>query len=127
MSGIVFWCALTLIGYAYVLYPALVLLLSRRFGRSPRTASCTPSLTVIIAAFNESARIGERVRDVLAQDYPRDRLQVIVVDDGSSDATWKAAETGDPRVRVVRLAFNVGKAAALAIAIESSDTDIIAF
>jgi cellulose synthase/poly-beta-1,6-N-acetylglucosamine synthase-like glycosyltransferase len=93
----------------------------------PQCASCTPSLTVIIAACNESARIGARVRDVLAQDYPHDKLRVAVVDDGSSDGTWKAAETGDPRVRVIRLAYNVGKAAALAIAIESSDTEIVAF
>jgi cellulose synthase/poly-beta-1,6-N-acetylglucosamine synthase-like glycosyltransferase len=126
-GAIVFWSAAALIGYAYVLYPLLVLLLARWSGRAPRAAPCTPSLTVIIAAYNESARIGARVRDVLAQDYPRDKLRVIVVDDGSSDGTWKAAETGDPRVRVIRLAYNVGKAAALGIAIESSDTDIIAF
>src|SRR5690348_4656775 len=73
MSAIVFWCALALIGYAYVLYPSLVLLLVRRFGRIPHTESIAPSLTVVIAAFNESARIGARVRDVLAQDYPRER------------------------------------------------------
>lgn len=126
-GAIVFWSAAALIGYAYVLYPLLVLQLARWFGRAPCAAPCTPSLTVIIAAYNESARIGSRVRDVLAQDYPRDKLRVIVVDDGSSDGTWKAADVGDPRVQVTRLAFNVGKAAALAIAIESSDTDIIAF
>ncbi|HET6913979.1 MAG TPA: glycosyltransferase family 2 protein [Rhodanobacteraceae bacterium] len=126
-AEIVFWCAAALIGYAYVLYPLLVLWLARRFGRAPHTAPCTPSLTVVITAYNESARIGTRVRDVLAQDYPRDKLRVIVVDDGSSDGTWKVADVGDPRVQVIRLAFNVGKAAALAIAIESSGTDIIAF
>lgn len=126
-AEIVFWCAAALIGYAYVLYPLLVLWLARRFGRAPRTAPCTPSLTVVITAYNESARIDTRLRDVLAQDYPRDKLRVIVVDDGSSDGTWKVADVGDPRVQVIRLAFNVGKAAALAIAIESSDTDIIAF
>lgn len=129
MSGgaIVFWCAVALIGYAYVLYPLLVLMLARRAGRAPRSAPCTPPLTVVITAYDESARIGARVRDVLAQDYPRDKLRVIVVDDGSSDGTWKAADVDDPRARVIRLAFNVGKAAALAVAIESSDTDIIAF
>lgn len=126
-GAIVFWCAAALIGYAYVLYPLLVVSLARRLGRAPRSAPCTPSLTVIITAYNESARIDRRVRDVLAQDYPRDKLRVVVVDDGSSDGTWKVADVGDPRVHVVRLAFNVGKAAALAIAIEAADTDIIAF
>ena len=127
MSAIVFWCALALIGYAYVLYPSLVLVAARRFGRAPRSAAGTPSLTVVIAAFNESRRIGARVRDVLAQDYPRERLQVIVVDDGSEDGTAKAADVGDPRVRVIALSRNGGKAAALAMAIPASSTDIIAF
>ncbi|MGN6313514.1 MAG: glycosyltransferase family 2 protein [Rhodanobacteraceae bacterium] len=127
MSAIVFWCALALIGYAYVLYPSLVLLLARRFGRTPHSESLAPSLTVVIAAFNESARIGARVRDVLAQDYPRERLRVIVVDDGSSDGTAQAAEVGDPRVRVIALSRNGGKAAALGVAIAAATTDIIAF
>ncbi|HEX7130033.1 MAG TPA: glycosyltransferase, partial [Rhodanobacteraceae bacterium] len=127
MSAVVFWCALALIGYAYVLYPLLVLGLARRFGHAPRHAPVTPSLTVVIAAFDESARIGARVRDVLAQDYPRDRLQVVVVDDGSRDGTAHAAQVGDPRVRVIALPRNCGKAAALAVAIAWCDTEIIAF
>lgn len=127
MSVVVFWCALALVGYAYVLYPLLVLGLARRFGRPPRRAPVTPSLTVVIAAFNESARIGARVRDVLAQDYPPDKLRVLVVDDGSSDGTSQAADIGDPRVRVIALPRNCGKAAALAVAIAWCDTEIIAF
>lgn len=127
MSAIVFWCALALIGYTYVLYPSLVLLLSRRFGRAPHAAPLAPSLTVVIAAFNERARIGERVRDVLAQDYPRERLRVLVVDDGSSDGTAQAAAVGDPRVHVIALPRNGGKAAALARAIATTSTDVIVF
>ncbi|HET9835696.1 MAG TPA: glycosyltransferase family 2 protein [Rhodanobacteraceae bacterium] len=127
MSATIFWCALALIGYAYVLYPALALLLSRRFGRMPRCAPVTPSLTVVIAAFNESARIGARVRNVLAQDYPRERLQVIVVDDGSEDGTARAADVGDPRVRVITLSRNGGKAGALGMAIAAASTDLVGF
>jgi cellulose synthase/poly-beta-1,6-N-acetylglucosamine synthase-like glycosyltransferase len=127
MSGIVFWCALALIGYAYVVYPSLVLLLSRQFGRTPLGAPFAPSLTVVIAAFNEAARIGARVRDVLAQDYPRGRMQVIVVDDGSSDGTATAADVGDPRVRVIALSRNGGKATALAMAMAAASTDLIVF
>lgn len=127
MSAIVFWCAAALIGYAYVLYPLLTLLLARWFGRAPRCAPCTPSVTVVIAAYNEARRIAARVRDVLAQDYPRDKLRVIIVDDGSEDGTARAAEVGDPRVRVIALPRNGGKAAALATAIAASATEIIAF
>lgn len=127
MSAIVFWCAAVLIGYAYVLYPLLALLLSRWFGRAPRSASCTPSVTVVVAAYNEAERIGARVRDVLAQDYPRDKLRVIVVDDGSDDGTARAAEATGPSVRVIALPHNGGKAAALAAAIAASRTEIIAF
>lgn len=127
MSAIVFWISVALIGYAYVLYPLLVLALARRLGNMPGSAPCTPSLTVVITAFNESAQIAARVRDVLAQDYPREKLQVIVVDDGSTDGTARVADIGDPHVRVIALPRNGGKAAALGVAIAATATDVIAF
>ncbi|HXS72812.1 MAG TPA: glycosyltransferase family 2 protein [Rhodanobacteraceae bacterium] len=127
MSALVFWLAVALIGYAYVLYPLLVLALARRWGRTSTYRPSTPSLTVVIAAYNESARIAARVRDVFAQDYPADRLHVIVVDDGSTDGTARAADVGNPRLRVIALPRNGGKAAALAVAISVATTSIIAF
>src|SRR5690606_31252824 len=113
---------MALVGYAYAGYPLLTAALARFFGREPRQGLDTPPITVVVAAYNEAARIGARVRDILAQDYPAERLRVMVVSDGSSDETARHADIGDPRVQVLELARNRGKAVALNQALERIDT-----
>ncbi|MBW8823332.1 MAG: glycosyltransferase family 2 protein [Xanthomonadales bacterium] len=127
-TALAFWICVAVPVYAYLGYPLLVRFLARTRERAiPGPAEAWPDITVVIAAHNEEARISGRVRDILAQDYPPDRLQVIVVDDGSSDATAQAADVGDPRCRVIRLARNGGKALALDTALRSVATPITAF
>src|SRR5690242_187707 len=121
MSAIVFWVCIALILYTYVLYPLLVRLLARARGRTPRLGMALPAITIAIAAHNEATRIEGRVRDVLAQDYPPENLRVIVVDDGSTDGTAAAAAIDDPRVRVLNLEHNQGKAVALNAAVAEID------
>lgn len=128
MSTLAFWVCIAVPVYAYLGYPLLMRILAR--GRTRTTSldpAAWPAITVVIAAHNEEARIAGRVRDILAQDYPADRLQVIVVDDGSSDATTRAADLGDPRCRVVTLSRNGGKAVALDTALRSVTTPITVF
>ncbi len=127
MSTWIFWIAIALVAYTYALYPVLVVLLARGLGRGPASAPVTPPLTVVIAAHNEEPRIAARVRDLLDQEYPPENLHVIVVDDGSTDGTAVAADIGDPRVRVIRLAENVGKAAALNAGIAATTTELLVF
>lgn len=127
MSVWIFWGATALIVYSYALYPALVTLLSRVLGRTPTTAPVTPALTVIVAAYNEDSRIAARVRDLLEQEYPPENLRIVVVDDGSADNTANAADVRDPRVQVIRLARNAGKAAALNAGVAASTTELIVF
>lgn len=123
----VFWLSVGVVGYAYAGYPALAALLARDRGDNPQEGDACPPLTVIIAAYNEQDRIGARVRDVLAQDYPAENLRVLVVSDGSSDGTAAAADVGDPRVRVLALPENAGKATAINAAMAAVDTDLVAF
>ena len=127
MSAAIFWASIALVAYTYAGYPLLVAALARRRGTMPVTASQAPPLTVVIAACNEETRIAARVLDVLAQDYPPEHLRVIVVDDGSTDDTARAADVGDTRVSVIRLSTNGGKAAALNAAFEHLETDLVAF
>lgn len=127
MSIWVFWIALAIVAYAYAGYPLLVVGLARLLGRVPTCAPITPPLTVIVAAHNEAPRIAARVRDLLGQDYPPESLRVIVVDDGSDDGTAAAAEVGDPRVRIVRLDRNAGKAVALNAGIAAATTELLVF
>lgn len=123
-----FWACLFFAGYAYAGYPLLAALAARARGRAPQSGPDRPPVTVVIAARNESARIGARITDLFAQGYPDDRLQVLVVDDGSDDDTDMSARAGgDARVRVLRLVRAAGKAVALNAAMAQVDTPITVF
>lgn len=97
---VVFWAALALIFYTYAGYPLLVAAIGSFFPRSRRDLSYEPSVSVMIAAYNEEASIEKKVRETLALDYPADKLEVVVVSDGSTDRTNDILEAfGDPRLR----------------------------
>ncbi|MGG6462856.1 glycosyltransferase family 2 protein [Solilutibacter silvestris] len=127
-TTLAFWICVAVPVYAYLGYPLLMRILARGFQHTTDNDPETwPWITVVIAAHDEEARIAGRVRDILAQDYPADRLRVIVVDDGSSDATARVADVGDPRCRVIALARNGGKATALDAALRAVTTPITVF
>ena len=74
--------------------------------KSDQSPSILSTVCVVVAARNEAAVIGQWIRGILAQDYPADRLDVVVVDDRSTDATGELVEAAarvDPRVRLVRV------------------------
>ena len=72
---LLFWSCLGLVAYAYAGYPLLAAWLAHRHGTHPREAGrrddeACPALTVVVAAYDEEARIAARIADILAQDYP---------------------------------------------------------
>lgn len=88
-----------------------------------------PKVTVIIPAYNEGAMVLKSIESVLDAAYPRERLELFVVDDGSKDDTWKYIEDAAARypesVTAVRFPENRGKRAALACGFESARGDFI--
>ncbi len=76
-----------------------------------------PLLTVVIPAYNEGSMVEKTIDSVAAADYPPDRLEIIVVDDGSTDDTWNYIQVAAARyphvVTVIRFPENRGKRAAL--------------
>jgi len=96
-----FWLGLALILYVYLGYP--LLLLSGLLGRRklvPRR-SILPSLSILVPAHNEQRMIRAKLQNLLSQDYPADKLEILVGDDGSTDAT--ASIVRDSQHRGVRL------------------------
>lgn len=87
MIARLFWFCVGSIAYVYAGYPALLALLARTRPRPKPYPAATPSVTLLIAAYNEQAVIGEKLENTLALDYPADRLQIIVAADGSDDGT----------------------------------------
>ena len=127
MIALLFWLAVGLVVYTYVGFPALVLLRARIRPRPHRTADISPTVSVIIAAHDEAASIGPRVDNLLALDYPADRIEVVIASDGSTDATVEEARRrADPRIRVLDLP-RTGKATALNTAVEASTGEILVF
>jgi cellulose synthase/poly-beta-1,6-N-acetylglucosamine synthase-like glycosyltransferase len=113
-----FWACVALILYAYAVYPALIWWLSRRFGRAsgppPADPESWPGVTLLIAAYNEEAVIEDRIRNALAMDYPRDRLEVLIGLDGCSDRTAEIVQRFTDRgVRLLDYPQRRGKAAVL--------------
>lgn len=100
--------------YAYIGYPAL-LSLAARGARRPRVEPFTalPSLSVVIPVYNEERVLAETLEHVLALEYPRDRLQIVVVSDASSDRTDDIARAFAVRgVELLRVPARRGKTAA---------------
>lgn len=85
---------------------------------APVTQQDAPFMTVIIPAYNEGAMVQQAIEAAAAADYPRERLEIFVVDDGSRDDTWEYVERAARRypqlVTTVRFPVNRGKRAALA-------------
>jgi cellulose synthase/poly-beta-1,6-N-acetylglucosamine synthase-like glycosyltransferase len=122
------WSSLGVIFYTYAGYPLLLALIAPRRRTAPPVAIAHPSVTVIVAAYNEARFIGEKIRTTLASDYPADRLQLIVVSDGSTDETDAiAAVFDDPRLCLLRTGRRGGKAAALNLARPQARGEILVY
>ena len=127
-AAIVFWVLLALVVYVYLGYPVCLWLLTRVRSRPIRRADIRPPVTLIISAFNEEAAIGRKLENALGLDYPADRLDVLVVSDGSTDGTDRIVEAcRDPRVCLLRLPGRQGKTAGLNLAVAEARGEIVAF
>jgi len=114
-------------GMLLLILRTILWLLYRPFAAA--RAEEAPALTVIIPAYNESAMVEHAIVSVAAASYPGKRLQIIAVDDGSTDDTWryiqKAALRFPDLVIPIRLPANLGKRGALAEGFRRATGEII--
>ena len=125
---ICFWLSVGVVIYIYLGYPLVARLLA---GLKRSDSQCsgggTPSVTVLIAAFNEEDKIGETVRNKLEQEYPPELLDVVVVSDASEDNTDQIVSSFDERVTLIRQEQRAGKTAALNLGMQNARGEIIVF
>ncbi|MFK3942324.1 glycosyltransferase [Pseudomonas monteilii] len=127
MAELVFWMCLLLPVYAWIGYPVLLTLAAPFFPRRRLSPLAPQRVSVVIAAHNEARHIVDKLRSVLRQDYQAADLQVVVVSDGSTDATVQLARSlGDPRVEVLDLP-RLGKAGVLNAGVEVSRGELLVF
>lgn len=105
----------TLFVFPYAIYPLLLRIIpGRPFQAGGLAAERLPRVSVLVPAYDEATHIERKLRNTLALDYPRDRLEVLVCSDGSTDGTAERAEAfAGEGVKVLRNERNLGKAATL--------------
>lgn len=131
MAEALFWLFALAATYSYFIYPLLLWLAVRLRGSvaqpSPLGAEL-PALTLIVTVHNEEARIGAKLANVAALDYPRERLQVIVASDASTDGTEAiVAAQAAQGIELVRAGERLGKENAQLCAIRAARGEILVF
>jgi biofilm PGA synthesis N-glycosyltransferase PgaC len=128
---ICFWVSLALIFYSYVGYGIVLfgLVKLKRYTKpsSPlyHTYDSLPATTVIIAAYNEKDYIEEKIKNTLSLSYPKEKLKVIVITDGSDDGTPELVKKYP--VTLLHKSERQGKIAAVQRAMPYVDTGIVIF
>jgi cellulose synthase/poly-beta-1,6-N-acetylglucosamine synthase-like glycosyltransferase len=124
-----FWICAGLVLYVYAVYPALIWSCSRLFGGTREPSNTTgplPFVSIVIAAHNEEAVIAERLENLLNLDYPRERLEIIIASDGSTDRTCEIVRGFDShQIRLLDFPENRGKVAVLNDAVQHAIGDVL--
>ena len=124
----VFWSAAALLVYTFAAYPVLVWLVSLRRTDSRRREPIEPFVSIIVTAHNEEAQIGRKIQNCLALRYPKDKYEIIVASDGSTDRTAAIAGAFQAQgVRLVELPERRGKQYAQKMARDAAKGEILVF
>jgi cellulose synthase/poly-beta-1,6-N-acetylglucosamine synthase-like glycosyltransferase len=135
MNNIAHTVAIILVGfsvvilfYAYLGYPLLLAFIGL-FPRRPQAQlGHLPMISVLIAAYNEEAGIGNKIQQTLALDYPADKIEILVLSDGSADRTDEIVKAfSDPRVSLLRAPERKGKTNVQNLGAEAAHGEILIF
>ncbi|TDT39469.1 cellulose synthase/poly-beta-1,6-N-acetylglucosamine synthase-like glycosyltransferase [Halospina denitrificans] len=131
MLETLFWLSAVLVVYIYIGYPALMGLLALNRHPVAYDDNHQPSASILIAAYNEENDIAETLDNKIAQEYPRDKLEILVVSDESEDKTDRIvkgyARKSDITIRLFRQTPRQGKTAGLNLMAPEANGEIIIF
>ena len=124
-----FWASLGALAWTHAGYPAAAGVAARFASRPVRKEGVKPSVSLIVAAHDEEEVIARRLENLIALDFPPDRIEIVVASDASTDGTDAIVEevaAREPRVRLLRCPRG-GKVAAQDLAVRSTAGEIVAF
>ena len=128
MIEFIFWFTIGIIFYTYFGYPLLTLILSLFVHNPVDKEDIEPTVTFLITAYNEEKSIRQKLENTLSLDYPRDKLEVMVASDGSTDNTDHIVrEFPDKNVVLHRVEGRVGKTETQNQAVNAAKGDIVIF
>jgi cellulose synthase/poly-beta-1,6-N-acetylglucosamine synthase-like glycosyltransferase len=128
VSELLFWLFLLLIVYTYFGYPALLFLASLVRKRPVRKGETTPSVSIIVAVYNEERIIREKIENTLSLNYPKEKLELIVVSDCSTDSTERIVSQFERKgVRLLSVRQRGGKDHAQKEGINRAQGEILIF
>jgi len=139
----VFWISAVLVLYSYFLYPIIIFIaysakqvrrdMSYLFSKSDRriagpSVDRLPGVSLVIAAHDEEKYLQEKLANIAELQYPRDKLEVIIVSDGSTDGTNEIlSRVADNQIRVILLPERSGKVNALNVGVSQAAHHILVF
>jgi cellulose synthase/poly-beta-1,6-N-acetylglucosamine synthase-like glycosyltransferase len=127
IAGWIFWLAASVIVYTYAGYPLWIWLRASLFPRPWGREQIWPRLSIIMAVHNGAPLLHEKISQLLAIDYPKDLLEILIVSDGSNDGTNEILARVVAGIRTFVLPERCGKAAALNVGIREAKGDILVF
>ena len=128
MIAAFFWFFLFIVFYAYIGYPLLVTAIAQFFFNPRQYHPAVPSVTLVIPAYNEEQVIDRKLENCLRLDYPKEKLQILVVADGSIDRTTEiVGQYSSKGVKLLYSSERRGKMAAINRAIPHITTEIVVF
>lgn len=126
MLEILFIISISIITYTYVLYPIGVYVFSIMVSLEKYDDEYEPDVTILICAYNEDKYVTDKINNALGLDYPKDKLKIVFVSDGSSDATLdKARAISSQNLTIIEIEERHGKAHAINIALEQINSEIV--
>lgn len=128
ITELAFWISVGVLTYTYFGYAVFWAVLARVKGKAVVRKDSTPSVSIIIAAYNEEEDLARKLENTLALSYPKSNLEIIVTSDGSTDRTDEIAKSFASRgVKLHRQSQRLGKTAAQNAAVSVAHGEIVLF
>ncbi|MBI3618020.1 MAG: glycosyltransferase family 2 protein [Candidatus Omnitrophica bacterium] len=123
-----FWLLISLTLYCYFGYPLLLWLMAQLWSNPVQKGSYEPRISVVLSVWNEEDVIKEKLQNLLSLDYPKEKMEILIGSDGSTDKTTRVIRGfNDPRIHLIEGPRRQGKMAAINELVQAAKNEAIVF